>query len=129
MADLLLIDTDVVIDYLRGRVEAVAYVEALTEPVLMSVITQAELFAGVREGSERSQLETFVSVFELVDVDPEIARVGGLLRRDYGKSHNVGLPDALIAATARTRGATLMTLNSKHFPMLDDVVIPYQRSS
>jgi predicted nucleic acid-binding protein len=43
------------------------------------------------------------------------------------KSHNVGLADALIAATAESRQAALVTLNIKHFPMLANVVVPYQK--
>ena len=129
MTDLVVVDTDVLIDYLRDRTEAVAYIDALSEPVLMSVVTLAELYAGVREGSERLFLDMFVSVFEMVAVDSEIARLAGLFRRTYGKSHNLGLPDALIAATAQTRKARLVTLNRKHFPMLADVVVPYQKFS
>ena len=41
MADRLLIDTDILVDYLRNRAEAVAYLENITEPLLISVITIA----------------------------------------------------------------------------------------
>jgi predicted nucleic acid-binding protein len=50
-----------------------------------------------------------------------------LYRRDYGKSHGVGLADALIAATAELNQATLVTLNQKHFPMIIDIMVPYQK--
>lgn len=52
MADRLLIDTDVLIDYLRNRHEAVAYLETAAEPLLISVVTIAELYAGVKEGAD-----------------------------------------------------------------------------
>ena len=128
MAERLLIDTDVLIDYLRDRAEAVSYLEGLTESLLVSVITVAELYAGVREGTERTKLDEFVRAFEIVSVDREVAVRGGLYRRDYMKSHNVGLADALIAATAESRQAALVTLNGKHFPMLANVVVPYQKA-
>ena len=121
----LLLDTDIIIDYLRGRPEAITYIESLTEPLLVSTITIAELYSGVREGDERVALQAFVSAFEAVDVSPVIAVQGGLFRRDWGKSHKVGLADALIAATAEVRGATLITLNIKHFPMLPTARAPY----
>ena len=127
MAERLLIDTDVLIDYLRGQAEAVSYLESLTEPLLISVVTVAELYAGVREGAERTALDEFIRAFEIVAVDKEIAIKGGLYRRDYGKSHNTGLADALIAATAEVRQAELVTLNKKHFPMLASIVVPYQK--
>lgn len=123
----LLIDTDVIIDYLRGQADAVAYLEALPDTQLLSAITVAELCAGVREGAERITLDHFITAFEIVPVDEAIAVRGGLFRRDYGKSHGVGLADALIAASAERRGATLVTLNQKHFPMLPTVTVPYQK--
>jgi predicted nucleic acid-binding protein len=52
MAASLLLDTDVLIDYLRARPKAVTYVENLTEALLISAITLAELYAGVREDPE-----------------------------------------------------------------------------
>lgn len=128
MADRLLVDTDVLVDYLRGRPEAVGFLEARTEVLLLSAITVAELFAGVREGKERTALQTFLTAFEIVSVGREIAERGGLYRRDYGRSHNTGLADALIAATAEQAPARLVTLNRKHFPMLQDVLVPYRKS-
>lgn len=128
MSEPLLLDTDVIIDYLRGQTDAVAYLEGLTNPLLISAVTVAELYVGVREGEEREALDSFISAFELVTVDENIAVKGGLYRRDYGKSYNVGLADALIAATAEAKGATLVTLNKKHFPMLASVTIPYRKT-
>ena len=121
----LLFDTDVLIDYLRGRTEAVEYLDTLSAPLVLSVITIAELYVGVRDGAERIQLDSFVSAFGSIPLDRDIAVTGGLYRRDYGKSHGTGLADALIAATVTTRGLTLVTLNKKHFPMVTALVAPY----
>ncbi len=97
------------------------------ESLLISAITVAELYAGVRDGAERTKLDEFVRAFEIVAADREISVKGGLYRRDYMKSHNVGLADALIAATAEIHQARLATLNGKHFPMLANVIIPYRK--
>lgn len=121
----LLFDTDVLIDYLCGVQEAVAYLESRQETLLVSAVTVAELYAGVREGQERTALGAFVGAFEALPLDQAIAEKGGLLRRDYGKSHGTGLADALIAATAELQRATLVTRNRKHFPMLKHVQVPY----
>ncbi len=128
MAEQFLMDTDVLIDYLRGRVEAVDYLEHLEAPFMVSAATVAELYAGVRDGAERTRLNTFVGAFEIVPVDAEIAHKGGLYRRDYGKSHSTGLVDGLVAATAELRQVALITLNKKHFPMLVNITVPYQKS-
>lgn len=127
MPERLLIDTDVLIDYLRGVPEAVAFLEQTSAELRLSVITVAELYAGVREGKERQALEKFVSAFEVVPLERSAAERGGLFRRDFGKSHNTGLADTLIAATAEATGARLVTLNAKHFPMLHDVLVPYRK--
>jgi predicted nucleic acid-binding protein len=127
MSERLLIDTDVLVDYLRGQPKAVEYLEGREEAMVVSSITVAELFAGVREGRERTALSTFLSAFETIPVDTGIAERGGLYRRDYGRSHNTGLADALIAATAEQVRAPLVTLNRKHFPMLSNVQVPYTK--
>lgn len=124
---MVLIDTDVLIDYLREREEAVSFLNNIVDEIAISAITVAELYAGVREGTEREKLDTFIKAFEIVLVDGEIAVQGGLYRRDFFRSHGVGLADTLIAASAVSCGATLVTLNKKHFPMLDSVSVPYEK--
>ena len=52
---------------------------------------------------------------------------GRLYRRDYGKSHGVGLADAILAATTETENAELKTLNTKHYPMLKGLRPPYKK--
>jgi predicted nucleic acid-binding protein len=74
-------------------------------------------------------LSTFLHAFEMVPIDQAVAQRGGLFRRDYGRSHGLGLADALIAATAEHAKAQLVTLNEKHFPMLPDVLVPYRKSA
>lgn len=127
MARNLLIDTDVLIDYLTAREEAVAFLESQLLPMLISSITVAELYAGVREGKERVILDDFIEAFEVVPLTTDIAQKGGLYRRDYGKSHGVGLADSIIAATAEEKNITLVTLNQKHFPVITNLLVPYRK--
>lgn len=127
MSERLLIDTDVLIDYLRNRPQAVSYLESATGTLLVSAMTVSELFAGVREGQERTALSAFLGAFEVLPLDRAVAEKGGLFRRDYGKSHGTGLADALIAATAEVHSAQLVTLNTRHFPMLSNIVVPYRK--
>lgn len=129
MNERLLLDTDVLVDYLRGCEEAISFLEGRPETLLISAVSVAELFAGVRDGRERTALSTFLAAFETVAVDQQVAEQGGLYRRDFGKSHNTGLADALIASCAKQRSARLVTLNARHFPMLPDVLIPYRKAT
>jgi|SRR5580765_5035007 len=128
MSDLLLVDTNVLIDYSRDYSAAVEYLESLETPPLVSAITVAELYGGVREGSERKALDELVKRLTVIQISGEIAEAGGLYRRDYFKSHGVGLADAIIAASAESVNATMVTLNKKHFPMLSTVIVPYVKT-
>ena len=124
MAEGVLIDTDILIDCLRGRDEARSFIEGLPPPPFLSAATVAELYAGVFD-DERDDLEAFLSAFRVVPITGEIARAGGLHRRDYGRTHGTGLVDGIIAATAAHVGARLATLNRRHYPMLDALTVPY----
>ena len=128
MSDRLLLDTNILIDFLRRHSHAIAFVDSLATRPAISVITVSELFAGVREGRERDELERFFSRSVVLDVDEQIAMRAGVLLRLYRKSHGVGLADALIAATAEAESARLATLNVKHFPMLPDALVPYTKA-
>jgi predicted nucleic acid-binding protein len=124
-----LLDTDILIDYLRGHINAQRLFEALPEDCAVSAISVAELHVGVREGAEQKALNALLDTFALIDLSPAIAAQGGLLRRDWGKSHGCGLNDALLAATASATQRVLITLNAKHFPMLGkgQLVVPYAK--
>lgn len=127
MAGPILLDTDVLIDFLRGRVDAVAFLGKTRRALRVSSATVAELYVGVREGEEREVLDRFLELMEVIAITPTIAKQAGLWRRDYGKTHGTGLLDALIAACASNSGSTLVTLNEKHFPMLEAVLVPYRK--
>lgn len=122
-----LLDTDVMIDFLRGYEPARILLEEMSLPIHISTITVAELYAGVREGKERDLLEKTLTSCKQIAIDSEVASRGGLFSRTYSKSHGVGLADAMIAATAVIYGLTLITLNKKHFPMLNNVITPYKK--
>jgi len=78
---LLMVDTDVLIDYLRDQPEAVAFLEGSEQALATSVITVAELYAGVRDGEERQRLDAFVAAFDVLALDREPAQRAGLWRR------------------------------------------------
>lgn len=128
MPDCLIIDTDVLIDYLRGYPAAKAYLESLTQRQIISAMTVAELYTGVHEGAELYALEKLLKAFEVVSINENVAVAGGLFRRKYLKSHGVGIADAIIAATAQLEDAAVVTLDRKHYPMFDNVIVPYQKS-
>ena len=122
-----LLDSDILVEYLRNHPQALDYVDTLEGNLLISVITVAEVIAGARNQAERQSLELFLSALEVVPLDYAIAKQGGLYRQQYKQSHGTGLDDALIAATAELTGATLVTFNRRHFPMIANLQVPYER--
>lgn len=127
MPDQYLIDTDVLIEYLRGSDRAAEYLETLEGDLIISAISVAELYSGVKGSDEMDALDQFMLAFQVTSIDDRLAKEGGLMRKKYHPSHGVGLADALIAATALDRGAKLITFNDRHYPMVQNVSHPYDR--
>jgi predicted nucleic acid-binding protein len=127
MSDPILVDTDVLVDFLRGYTEAVAFIKKFSSRIILSPIVVAELYAGVIGHAELIALENFVSLFRVVPMTAEIAKTAGLYKRDFGKSHGVGLADAILAATADAENAELKTLNVKHYPMIGGLEPAYRK--
>ena len=127
MPKTLLVDTDVMIDFLRGHPKAVALVKKHSSRIILSSIVAAELYAGVRGDEELDTLDNLVSLFRVIPVSPSLARAGGLNKRDYSKAHGIGLADAIVAATCEAENAELMTLNIKHYPMIKGLKPAYTK--
>jgi len=123
----LLLDTDVLIDFLRGQPQATQLLEDTDCEFYLSAVSVAELYVGVRDGREREVLDQLVGLLRTIEISTEIAQQAGLWRREYGKSHGTGIIDALIAACADASQIPLATLNVKHFPMLPHVSAPYRK--
>jgi predicted nucleic acid-binding protein len=100
----LLLDTDVLVEHLRGA----RRLEVDGDPAY-SVVTRTELFAG--RASQEPALVRLLAPFRELSVEREIAERAGRLRREHG----VRIADALIAATALVHGLVLMTRNVRDF--------------
>lgn len=122
------IDSDVLIDHLRGYQQALDFIDSLFvdgAQVCFSVISEAEIYSSVRSGEEPVVRALFDGLTRL-DVSGEIARKAGEYRAQYLRSHGLTLPDALIAATALVFGAGLITRNVRHYPMTElEIAAPY----
>lgn len=123
-----LFDTNILIDYLKGKPEAISVVDSCLQEgqvLTCSLITKVELLSGARQGEEKA-LHDFLDAFDRIGLDDKIAEVAGRYMRFYRKSHGINTADAIIAASAQAREAVLYTLNEKHFPMNDIMIVkPY----
>jgi len=116
-----LLDSDVIIEILRGNrsiVAAVMDVERSGIPTYCTAISWAEIYAGIRSGEEPVTDEFFNARGEIV-LDARAGRQAGAYLARFAKSDGVEIADALIAAAATTSGIRLWTLNRRHYPMRD----------
>jgi len=125
--DRFLFDTDLIIDYLRGNETAINFFDSFKGDFHISAISIAELYSEVKGNQERRDLDYFISLFEVHPITKVIAIDAGALRQNWYKSHGMGLADALIAATADFNQMKLLSLNEKHFGMLNFLQVPYRK--
>jgi predicted nucleic acid-binding protein len=128
MAKPILVDTDVLVDFLRGNPKAKALIKQHSTRIVLSSIVAAELYAGVRGEEELQALDGLMTLFRIVPVSLALARAGGLYKQEFGKSHGIGLADAIMAATAKAENATLKTLNVRHYPMIKGLRPAYKKA-
>lgn len=116
-----MLDSDVIIELLRGRrevVEALAALESSGVATYCTPIAWAEIYAGVRPGEEALTRAFFEARGEVI-LDALAGRRAGEYLSRFARSHGVEIADALVAAAAATTGLRLWTLNRRHYPMED----------
>lgn len=123
----ILIDTDILIDYLKGYPAAVLHLQKISELIKISVITYIEVLAGVKGKGERKIINALFQQFPPIEISISIAGIAGEILNKFQKSHGIGIADAMIAATAISEELELQTLNTKHFQMILDIKAPYKK--
>jgi predicted nucleic acid-binding protein len=119
-------DSNIIIDALSGYGPARAEIDRATDfdaRAWISRVVWVEVMSkGEGEGLRRA--EALLSGFSVDEVDAEIGRHAAALRRERGRLKAM---DAIILATAQTRGRVLVTRNTKDFPAeMPGIRVPYQ---
>ena len=115
----ILIDTDLLIDFLRGK-EAVRkfFLSVAEENTLYcSVITVAEIYAGMRD-EEKEKTDDLLDSLNIVEMNRAIAEKAGRYKYQI-RRQTLELDDCIIASSAFYTKALLVTGNGKHYPMPD----------
>jgi len=114
------LDTSVIINYLRGKEEAINLINDLKGKLVSSYICLSELYEGIyrstNKNAESIVLEFFSGLNKTYGLNQKIAQEFGLLRKNLKqKGEVVEDIDIIIAATCITYNLSLVTNNKKHF--------------
>ena len=115
----MIIDTDVLIWYLRGDEAARKAVDEAV-PFSISVITYMELMQGMRNKAESRAFQTQIQKWnlEIVQISREASSRAMFYVQEYALSHSMELADAFIAATVVQSGKVLLTANDRHYKFI-----------
>jgi predicted nucleic acid-binding protein len=115
-----LLDTSVIIDVLNGKRDREALLKGLLsqgDMLACCAVNVSEIYAGMRP-KEEVKTEALLQSLDYYEINWEVAKRAGLLKRDYSKKgQTLSLPDTTIAAVALEYNLTLITDNVKHYPM------------
>jgi len=120
----MIIDTDVLIWYLKGNEKAYQLIENSTA-FFISVVTYMELVQGMRNKKELNSFRKALHAWnaKILYISEEISAKAMFYVEQHFLSHSLQLADALIGATAIARGTPLLTGNDKHYKILKDIQI------
>lgn len=117
-------DTDVLIDYLRGRDPGASWIARRLEAgagLMTTVISRFELLAGVRTRDEEA-VRTLLAAIPAIPLDVVAADRAAEVRRTLEeKGTGIGMGDSLIAGIVLDAGAKLATRNTRHFSRVVDL--------
>ncbi len=120
----MVIDSDVLIWYMRGNAKAYKLLHKLNG-FYISVVTYMELVQGMRNKGELIELRKALRDWntKILYINEDISTKAMFYVERYYLSHSLRLADSLIAATAIVNGLPLLTANIKHYSMLSELEI------
>lgn len=114
-----LIDSDVLIDVLRGNKGARALLAGRVTPWAISSVSAMELIVGARDKRETAAIDAFLGACVIVPLRPSIGAAAYQLLKVYARSNGLQVFDSLVAATAMEERLTLVSRNRKHFAKIE----------
>ena len=120
--EIMIIDTDVLIWYMRGNKKAYNVIEK-KYGFFVSVVTYIELVQGMRNKTELSELRRAFREWntKILYINEEISSKAMFYIERHYLSHSLQLADALIASTALVNGLPILTGNDKHYKMIKEL--------
>jgi predicted nucleic acid-binding protein len=127
---MILLDTDVMVDLMRGYEPAIAWLDSLgAEAIGIPGLVAMELFQGCRDRVEQQQVERALRAHALYwPTERDCTRALDSFM-EYHLSHGIGVLDALVAETAVGLRFQLATFNDRHYRVIGalETIHPYAR--
>jgi tRNA(fMet)-specific endonuclease VapC len=124
MEEMILIDTNILIDYLKGNSQAEAFIQKYGKAnLIINSIIAMELYQGARNKSEFGKIKKELAGFIMVDINEAISQTALRLEERYAVSHQVSIPDYFIAATALVYDLEIRTHNLKDFRFIPNIKV------
>jgi predicted nucleic acid-binding protein len=126
----MIFDTDVLIWFLRGNAPAARTVDDAASRAV-SIVTVMELLQGAKDKREVKVIKKYLSdlQFRMLPLSENIGHRASIYMEEYALSIAMGMPDALIAATAVEYQEELITGNRKHYKAIKDLELKLFRPS
>ena len=118
----MLIDTDVLIWYMKGNEKAYNAIEN-SENFFISVVTYMELVQGMRNNTELNTLRKALNGWnaKILYISEEISVKAMFFLEQHYLSHSIQLADSLIGATAIAYGLPILTGNGRHYKIFKNL--------
>ncbi len=117
----LLVDTDIIIDYLKGVKPARDLFRSRDLDIYCSVLSKKELLSTVGlSDSERKKIAGLLSKIKVLKIDNDINKKYTSLIDKYSERQDL-IVDYIIAATAWAKNLPLLTRNRKHFEHIEEI--------
>ena len=123
-----LIDTDILVDYLRLHEPALNFLESFPKSDRkVAFISRFELLKGCTRKAQAGKIGTFMKHFAVLPMSNSVAQSALRIYHDKKWHAHIDIPDAFIAATALAHKLTLVTRNLKHYRNIPDLKVekPY----
>ncbi|MBI2326948.1 type II toxin-antitoxin system VapC family toxin [Candidatus Curtissbacteria bacterium] len=126
---MMLIDTDVIVDYARGFTKAQQFLNSTykVHKYSISVVTAIEFVKGARDKRAQKIAEDLISKFSVMEITDKISKRSFELIKKFHLNYSLALADSLIASTALEYKARLLTKNQKDFDFIPSLSVesPY----
>jgi len=123
MDNLLICDTCVIIDYVNEHSSLLFELKDRRFVLFINSVIEMELLQGAHDKKELKKIGQKLNMFRRLEITQDILDIATKLIRKYSLSHNLQLPDSVIAATASVYNVPLLTYNTKNFKYIPHIQV------